>query len=160
MALSHRLLYAVLASTSLLAVDACASSGPMSSAMPRMPLQQNIAQCKPDFVLSVNPSSATIQAGSSKLYQIGLTSVCGLAGAINVGTTHISPTGNGNGPRPHQARYDIPLNANGQAGVPVTFVASSATLKTTYTITITATDISGGCCYGVTHSASISLTVK
>ena len=104
--------------------------------------------------------SAIIQAGSSKLYEIGLTSVCGLAGSINVGSTHISPADNGNGPRPHQARYDIPLDANGQAGVPVTFVTSSATLKTTYTITITAKDVSGGCCYGVTHSASISLTVK
>ena len=156
----HRSLYAVLVSTSFIAFAACASSGQVSAVTPRMALQQSIAQCKPDFALSVNPSSASIQAGASKLYQIGLTSVCGLAGSINVGTTNISPADNGNGPRPHQARYDIPLQANGKAGVPVTFSTSGATLKTTYTITITAKDISGGCCYGVTHTASISLIVK
>jgi len=126
----------------------------------RAPLQQSIAQCKPDFVLAVDPSSATIQAGSSKVYQIGLTSECGLAGSINVGTTSISPADNGSGPRPHQTRYDIPLGANAKAGVAVTFSTSGATLKTTYTITITAKDVSGGCCYGVTHTASISLVVN
>jgi hypothetical protein len=156
----HRMLYAALVSTSFIALAACGSGGQLSAVTPRMALRQSIAQCKPDFALSVNPSSATIQAGSSKLYQIGLTSICGLAGSINVGTTSIVPADNGNGPRPHQARYDIPLNANGTAGVPVTFVTSSATLKTTYTITITAKDVSGGCCYGLTHTTSISLIVK
>ena len=160
MALFHRSLYAALLSTSFIAFAACASSGQASAVTPRMALQQSIAQCKPDFALSVIPLSANIQAGSSKLYQIGLTSVCGLAGSINVGTTSISPADNGNGPRPHQARYDIPLQANGKAGVPVTFSTSTSTLKATYTITITAKDVSGGCCYGITHSASISLIVK
>ncbi len=121
---------------------------------------QSIAQCQPDFSLSVTPSSASIPAGSSQRYQIALTSVCGLAGTINVGTTRIKPADNGNGPRPHQTLYDIPLTANGTSGVPVTFSTSSATLRTTYTITITAKDISGGCCYGVTHTAIVSLIVK
>jgi hypothetical protein len=121
---------------------------------------QSIAQCKPDFSLSVTPSSASIPAGSSQRYQIGLISVCGLAGTIHVGTTSISPADNGNGPRPHQTRYDIPLTANGTSGVPVTFSTSSTTLRATYTITMTAKDISGGCCYGVTHTAIVSLIVK
>lgn len=121
---------------------------------------QSIAQCRPGYFLSVTPASASITAGSSQRYQLGLTSVCGLAGSINVGTTSIKPADNGNGPRPHQTRYDLPLTANGTSGVTVTFSTSSLTLRTTYTITITATDISGGCCYGVTHTAIVSLIVK
>ena len=155
----------VLALVSLLVLAACASGDRVSpnmpsTLMPRTLMQQSSAQCTPDFVLSVKPTSAGIQAGSSKLYQIGLTSLCGIAGSINVGTTSISPAGGGNGPRPHQARYDIPLTANGQAGVAVTFTTSNATPKTTYTITITATDVSGGCCYGVRHAATVSLIVN
>ena len=153
----------VLALISLLVLAACASGGRVSPNMPPVPrtvMEQSAAQCKPDFVLSVKPASAVIQAGSSKLYQIGLTSLCGIAGSINVGTVSISPADTGNGPRPHQARYDIPLTANGQAGVAVSFSTSSMTPKTTYTITIRATDVSGGCCYGVRHTATISLIVN
>lgn len=156
----HRLTFSVLASALFIALAACASSGQLNAATPRMPLGQSIALCKPNFALSVTPSSAMIQAGSSKLYQIGLTSECGLAGTIFVGTTSISPADNGHGPRPHQVRYDIPLGANGTAGEPVRIVTSSATRRTTYTITITAKDVSGGCCYGVTHTTTISLIVK
>lgn len=151
---------AVLALISPIVLAACASGGQVSPPAPRVLMEQSAAQCKPDFVLSVKPTAASIQAGSSKLYQIGLTSLCGIVGSINVGTTSISPADTGNGPRPHQARYDIPLTANGQAGVAVSFVTSNLTPKATYTITITAKDVSGGCCYGVLHSATISLTVN
>ena len=54
----------------------------------------------------------------------------------------------------------MPLDANGNAGVPVTFSTSAMTVRQTYIITITARDVSGGCCYGLTHTARVSLTVE
>jgi hypothetical protein len=155
-----RLSLALVAPISFLAVAACASSAHMSAVLPQAIRRQMTPQCTRNFMLAVTPSNASIPAGSSKTYEIGLTSLCGLAGSINVGTTHISPVGNGRGPTPHQPRYDLPLDANGKAGVPVTFSTTAMTLKQTYIITITAKDISGGCCYGVTHTTTMSLTVE
>jgi len=155
-----RLSLALIAPISFLAVAACASGAQMSALVPQAMRPHVTPQCTRDFSLSVTPSNANVTAGSSKTYQIGLTSLCGLAGSINVGTTRISPADNGNGPRPHQARYDLPLDANGKAAVAVTFSTTALTLKQTYTIAITAKDVSGGCCYGLTHTASVSLTVE
>ena len=59
----------------------------------------------------------------------------------------------------HTGTSDIPLTANGSAGAYITFGATAATLKTTYTVTIQGNDISG-CCHGLEHSATFLLTVK
>jgi hypothetical protein len=152
---------------SLLFVLAGCGSGSMSSAMPN-PQMPSVGlrtdggrACQPDFTLAVTPTSATITSGQSVTVTAELASVCGLAGTINVGIRHISPPPNGsNGFTIKQPRYDIPLKANGTAVAPITLGATPATLKTTYTITIRGEDISGGCCYGIKHSAIFVLTVK
>ena len=152
---------AFIAVLTMLALSACSSGNKSISAMPQVATLNGIAsQCQPDFALATNKKSATITGGQSVLVVVGMTSVCGLAGSINVGVTRISPHPTSNGPTLNQSRYDIPLPANGSAGVNIRFGATSATLKTTYTITIRGEDISGGCCYGRTHLTTFTLTVK
>lgn len=128
--------------------------------------------CQPDFTLGVSPTSATITTGQTVPVAVTLTSLCGLAGSIHVGVSSISPPPTSkcekvkgqwvctsNGPTIQQSRYDIPLDANGSAEVTITFGATPNTLKTTYAITIAGKDVSGGCCYGLTHTATFMLTV-
>jgi hypothetical protein len=119
------------------------------------------AACRPDFSLSLSPTSATITTGQSVKITVELASICQLAGTINVGIHSISPPPQGgNGFTIHQPRYDIPLDANRTAVAYITLGATQNTLKTTYTITIQGEDITGGCCYGLTRSAIFMLTVK
>ena len=122
--------------------------------------QTSSATCQPNFSLALSPASATITSGQNARLTIGLTSICGLAGIVDVGIQNISPPPIGNnGFTFTQSRYDIPLTANGSAGAYITFGATAATLKTTYTVTIQGNDISG-CCHGLEHSATFLLTVK
>jgi hypothetical protein len=117
--------------------------------------------CQPDFTLALSPTSATITAGQSVKITVKLASICGLAGTINVGIHGISPPPQGgDGFTIHQPRYDIPLDANSTAVAYITLGATQSTLKTTWTITIQGEDITGGCCYGLTHSANFALTVQ
>ncbi|HVR45387.1 MAG TPA: hypothetical protein VMT95_01910 [Candidatus Binatia bacterium] len=119
------------------------------------------AMCQPDFTFALSPSSATITSGHSVRVSVEMSSLCGLAGTINVGIRSISPPPSGsNGFTINQPRYDIPLDANGTAVAYITLGATPNTLKTTYTLTIQGKDISGGCCYGLKHSAAFELTVK
>jgi hypothetical protein len=128
--------------------------------------------CQPDFTFGISPTSATITAGQTVMVGFGMTSLCGLAGTINVGVRGISPQPvmtckkvkgqevcTSNGPTFQQCCYDFPLNAGGSTGNHVTFGAMSTTVKTTYAITIRGEDITGGCCYGLQHSATFMLTV-
>jgi hypothetical protein len=118
-------------------------------------------QCQPDFTLALSPTSATITVGQTVKVTVRLTSLCGLAGTINVGIHGISPPPQGgDGFTIHQPRYDIPLDANSTATAYITLGATTKTLKTTWTITIQGKDISGGCCYGLTHAATFALTVQ
>jgi hypothetical protein len=118
------------------------------------------ATCQPNFSLALSPASATITSGQNARLTIDLTSICGLAGIVDVGIQNVSPPPIGNnGFTFTQSRYDIPLAANGSAGAYITFGATAETLKTTYTITIQGKDISG-CCHGLEHSATFLLTVK
>jgi hypothetical protein len=148
----------------LLAAMGC-DSGRVMSVAPNAPAQPakltlGKGQCQPDFSLALSPTSATISAGQSVRVTVELASICGLAGTINVGIHNISPPPqSGNGFSIHQPRYDIPLDANSTATAYITLGATSNTLKTTYTITIQGKDISGGCCYGLTHSATFMFTV-
>ena len=147
----------------LLGLVACSSST-MKPAMPSVPAQAvgthtGDATCQPDFTLALSPSSATITSGQSVRLSIELTSLCGLAGSINVGITKIVPQSHGDGFTINQPRYDIPLDANGTTVAYITLGATPKTVKTTYTLTIKGKDVSGGCCYGITHSATFELTV-
>jgi hypothetical protein len=112
-----------------------------------------------DFSLTLNPTSATIASGQSVGVTVTLKSIHGLAGTIHVGVSSIlPPPSGGNGPVIQQRTYDIPLKANGTGGTFIEFGATGATFKTTYAITITGTDISGGCCHGLSHSENFMLT--
>jgi hypothetical protein len=94
------------------------------------------------------------------VFRIAITSVCGLSGTISVGVLAggISPSGP-NGPTLKVRNYDNWLPANGNAGTIMTVSASQSTLPNTYTITLTEKDITDGCCYGLTHTTSVTLTV-
>jgi len=147
----------------LLVLAGC-SSGTMSPGTPNAQaagIHSVNATCQPDFTFGLSPSSATITSGQSVRLSVELSSLCGLAGSINVGITKISPQpGGNNGFTINQPRYDIPLDANGTAAAYITLGATPNTLKTTYTLTIKGKDVSGGCCYGITHSATFELTVN
>lgn len=146
----------------LLVLAGCGSG--MTSAMPNaqtVGIHADNTTCQPNFTFAVTPTSATITSGQNVRVTIELASVCSLAGTINVGIRGISPRPKGNnGFTISQPRYDIPLQANGAATAPITLGATPKTLKTTYTITMQGQDISGGCCYGIKHSAIFVLTVK
>jgi hypothetical protein len=150
----------------LLLVLAGCSSGTTSLRAPSAQTQAGgihtgNATCQPDFTFALSPSSATITSGQSVRITVQMSSLCGLAGTINVGIRKISPPpGGSNGFTIKQPRYDIPLDANGTAVAYITLGATPTTLKTTYTLTIQGEDISGGCCYGLKHSATFQLTVK
>jgi hypothetical protein len=149
----------------LLGLVGC-SSNAMTPGTPNAPAQAvgtdtGNATCQRDFALALSPSSATITSGQRVRLSVELSSLCGLAGSINVGITKISPQpGGNNGFTINQPRYDIPLDANGTAVAYITLGATPNTLKTMYTLTIKGKDISGGCCYGITHSATFELTVN
>lgn len=153
-----------IAAVLLLILGGCSSGG----TIPGMPdfqaqpvgIHAGKATCKPDFTFGLSPTSASIASGQSVRISADLASLCGLAGTINVGIRKISPAPNGNGFSINQPRYDIPLGANGAATASITLGATPATLKTTYTVTIRGEDISGGCCYGLKHSAIFTLSVK
>ena len=140
----------------VLLVSATALAAPPARASSDM-----ASPCQPNFTLAVSPGSATVQRGGpSVVFRIAMTSVCGLSGTISVGVLAggISPSTK-NGPMLKVRNYDNWLPANGKAGTIMTVSASQNTVITTYTITVTGKDIMGGCCYGLTHTASVTLTV-
>ena len=111
-----------------------------------------------DFTLAVSPTSATVQIGSSVRFTITMTSK-GLQGTINVGITSVSPPFS-KGLTFTQPRYDVWISMTSPTGTALlTFSAAKGAVATTYTITITGKDISGGCCYGLTHTTTFTLTV-
>ena len=111
-----------------------------------------------DFSLGVPPTSATIQIGSSVRFTITVTSQ-GLTGTINVGIRGVSPSFS-KGLTFTQTRYDIYISKTSPTGTALlTFSAAKGAEATTYTITIVGKDITGGCCYGLTHTATLTLTV-
>jgi hypothetical protein len=142
----------------------CNSGSVISSAQKASPQRAQSgekAACNPDFVLAVSPASATITSGQSVKVTVQLSSLCGLAGTIDVGIHNVSPPPQaGHGFTIYQPRYDIRLNANSTAVAYITLGATPYTTKAAYTVTIQGEDVSGGCCYGTTHSALMALTVK
>ena len=111
-----------------------------------------------DFTLAVSPTSATVQIGSSVGFKITVTGN-GLTGTINVGIRGVSPPFS-KGLTFTQIRYDIYISKTSPTGTTfLTFSAAKGAEATTYTITITGKDITGGCCYGLAHSVTLTLTV-
>src|SRR6266852_717740 len=127
-------------------------AGPGTS--PAVPLQGE--QC--DFTVAVSPASATITSGQSAGFQVGLQNL-GLEGRmINVLISSVSPKTKYE-PTFHQPAYDIWFPANGTGAAQIIASASDKTVKTTYTITVKAQDVTSGCGYGVTHYVTFILTV-
>jgi len=121
---------------------------------PAVPLQAQ--SC--DFTADASPASATITSGQSAGFQIGLQSLGSVGKTIHVLIGGVSPRTKDE-PAFHQAAYDIWLPANGTGAAHIFASASDKTVKTTYTITVKAQDITGGCGYGVTHDVTFMLTV-
>jgi hypothetical protein len=126
--------------------------------------------CKPDFTITVAPTTLTIvRGGPAASIGVGFKSLCGLAGTINFGVRGITPQPTvtcdskgvctSNGPIFKQCCYDLPLKADGSTGNHITVSAAQSTRATTYQVKISGENIQGGCCYGITHSANVTLTV-
>ena len=122
---------------------------------PAVPLQGG--QC--DFTVAGSPASATITSGQSAGFRVDLQNL-GLEGRmINVLIRSVSPQTKYE-PTFHQPAYDIWLPANnGTGAAQIIASASDKTVKTTYTITVKAQDVTSGCGYGVTHYVTFMLTV-
>ena len=129
------------------------------------------ATCKPDFSITVSPTALTIvKGGAGASIGVGFKSICGLSGTINFGVHGVTPSASqtcnnkgvctSNGLAFHQCCYDLPLKANGGTGNSIHVNATTSTLATTYQIKITGINIQGGCCYGITHSANVTMTVN
>ena len=121
---------------------------------PAVPLQGE--QC--DFTVAVSPASATITSGQSAGFQVGLQNLGSEGRMINVLISSVSPQTKYE-PTFHQPAYDIWLPANGTGAAQIIASASDKTVKTTYTITVKARDVTSGCGYGVTHYVTFMLTV-
>lgn len=128
------------------------------------------ATCQPDFTITVSPATVTIvKGGPAASIGVGFKSLCGLAGTINFGVRGITPQPTGtcnskgvctsNGPVFKQCCYDLPLGAGGSTGNHITVSATQSTRATTYQVRISGENIQGGCCYGITHSANVTLIV-
>ncbi len=122
---------------------------------PAVPLQGG--QC--DFTVAGSPASATITSGQSAGFRVDLQNL-GLEGRmINVLIGSVSPQTKYE-PTFQQPAYDIWLPAkNGTGAAQIFASASDKTVKTTYTITVRAQDVTSGCGYGVTHYVTFMLTV-
>lgn len=145
-----------LAGSMVLSLGACSSvvqtsSIPMTTAPAATMLKKHAdATCKPDLIFGLSQSSITLTAGQTKNVGFSVHSLCGLSGLVIVLVRSVSPTP---GPTHHQCCYDFHLPPNGSTGNFITFGATSATAKATYTITVTANGPA------VEHSATLLLTV-
>src|ERR1700728_2728217 len=102
--------------TSLFALGGCASDSmsPTTLGNQAQSAGSHRAACPPDFTLTLSPESATITSGQSVRVTAQLTSICGLAGTVEVDVQKIVPQpGGSNGFTIDQSRYDVPLTANG-----------------------------------------------
>ena len=114
-----------------------------------------------NFKLTVSPPSSSVPRGASVAFQISIKSSCG-SDHIGWGAFVSSPTPTvtcdknnvctSNGPLLHQSSY----HTIGSGGGTFTASATGTTLLTTWTITVTASDVTH-CC--VSHSVTVTLTV-
>jgi len=134
----------------VLAGPGALSAGPSQDAK-----VQTTGQC--DFTVTVSPASATIASGQTAGFRVDLQNL-GSGRMINVGISSVSPQTKYE-PTFHQPAYDIWLPANGTGAAQIFASASDKTVTGTYTITVKARDVTGGCGYGVTHEVTFTLTV-
>jgi hypothetical protein len=114
------------------------------------------ASCKTTVTLTVSPTTATVQAGSSVSFGIGASANCGYTGTINV-FAGISPTVK-NEPTLHFATYDL---CCGGGSTTLTVGTGTGTKTMTYTITVTAHTITCPLCStnSISTSTAVTLTV-
>jgi hypothetical protein len=145
----------------LLFMTACQSNGAaLTSPAADSASATGKVECQPDFTMTLNPTSATITTGQSVKIAANFTSICGLTGGIYFGISNVSPSPQGgDGFTIYEPRYDVRF-VNSKAVGYITLGATQYTLKTTWTVTITGKSIGGGCCYGLTHSATFLLKVQ
>jgi phosphoesterase family protein len=121
-------------------------AGSAANATPITDVWQGAVQ--PDFTVSVSPTSATIQRGSSGSTRVTVASQGGFSAATN-----LSASGLPAGVSASFSTNPVTPPANGSASSTVTFGVSSTAAAGTSTITITGTSGS------TSHSTTFSLTV-
>jgi len=102
----------------------------------------------PDFTLSANPTSLSINAGSASTSTITLTSVNNFAGTVSVSSTG-SPAGLGLSLNPSS----LSLSSGGTGTTTLTISTQSSTPAGSYTVTVT------GSSGTLSHSTSIQVSV-
>jgi hypothetical protein len=130
-------------------------AAPLHGSMLQPQAKPAAAQC--DFTAIITPASATITSGQSAYFRDNLQSL-GLQGTINVLVSNVSPKTKYE-PSFREPAYDIHLPLNGTGFAQIIASANDKTVKTTYTVTVKAQDITDGCGYGITHYVTFMLTV-
>ncbi len=94
----------------------------------------NVQVTNPDFSLTANPTSLTIRQGNSGTIRITVNALGGYKGAVTLSASGL--------PTSMTATFS-PSSANAGSSSTMTIRSSSKTLQSTYTITVSGTDISG-----------------
>src|SRR2546425_2114756 len=132
------------------AVTVTGSSGTLSHSTS---IQVSVVQsAQPDFSISANPASITLQPGTSGSSTVAVTSLNGFSGTVAL-TDNISPA-TSNPPVISLSSSSLTLSSGGSAGSTLTVTTSSSTTSGSYTVLVTGTSGS------LSHSVSLALTVS
>ena len=132
------------------AVTVTGSSGTLSHSTS---IQVSVVQsAQPDFSISANPASITLQPGTSGSSTVAVTSLNGFSGTVAL-TDNISPA-TSNPPVISLSSSSLTLSSGGSAGSTLTVTTSSSTTSGSYTVLVTGTSGS------LSHSVTLSLTVS
>jgi len=111
-----------------------------------------VKSAQPDFSITANPASITLQPGTSASSTITATSLNGFSGTVAL-TDSISPA-TSNPPVISLSSSSLTLSSGGSASSTLTIATTSSTTSGSYTILVTGTSGS------LLHSVSLALTVS
>ncbi len=131
-------------------VTVTGSSGTLSHSTS---IQVSVVQsAQPDFSITANPASITLQPGTSGSSTVTVTSLNGFSGTVAL-TDSISPA-TSNPPVISLSSSSLTLSSGGSARSTLTIATSSSTTSGSYTVSVTGTSGS------LSHSVSLALTVS
>ena len=111
-----------------------------------------VRTAQPDFSISANPASITLQRGASASSTVTVTSLNGFGGTVAL-TDSISPA-TSNPPVISLSSSSLTLSSGGSAGSILTIATTSSTTSGSYTVLVTGTSGS------LSHSVNLALTVS